>query len=99
MPAHLTAPESKIAGQQWQQNPLRLTAEPAAWRVVRWARGMPQYTLGHRERLARIGQRLEGLPGLLLAGASYRGVGLPDCIASGWAAAEQALGVVRSAAA
>jgi oxygen-dependent protoporphyrinogen oxidase len=77
----------------------RLTAEPAEWRVVRWARGMPQYALGHPERLARISRRLEGLPGLMLAGASYRGVGLPDCIASGWAAAERALGVVRSAAA
>ncbi len=65
-----------------------ITARPLLSRVVRWPRGMPQYTLGHRERLDRISARLDAHPGLQLAGASYRGVGIPDCIASGWAAAE-----------
>ena len=51
---------------------------------------MPQYNLGHLERVAAIEQRLEGLPGLFVAGNAYRGVGLPDCIASGEAAAERA---------
>ncbi len=65
-----------------------ITAMPLVSRVVRWPAGMPQYTLGHRERLARIALRLTAHPGLYLAGASYRGIGIPDCIASGWAAAE-----------
>ncbi|HSB53624.1 MAG TPA: protoporphyrinogen oxidase [Gemmatimonadales bacterium] len=65
-----------------------INAAPLLSRVVRWPGGMPQYTLGHADRLARIGSRLTGHPGLRLAGASYRGVGIPDCIASGWAAAD-----------
>lgn len=67
-----------------------ITVEPAFWRIQRWPDGMPQYVVGHGERLERIERKLAALPGLLLAGASYRGVGLPDCIASGWNAAEAA---------
>ncbi len=66
-----------------------ITAPPLLSRVVRWPLGMPQYTLGHRERLGRVVRRLDAHPGLQLVGASYRGVGIPDCIASGWAAAER----------
>jgi oxygen-dependent protoporphyrinogen oxidase len=51
---------------------------------------MPQYTLGHLDRLAAIERRLGHHPGLALAGNAYRGVGLPDCIASGEAAAAAA---------
>lgn len=61
--------------------------EPQLWRIYRWPRGMPQYVLGHGDRLARIERRVAALPGLALAGASYRGVGIPDCIESGWRAA------------
>jgi oxygen-dependent protoporphyrinogen oxidase len=49
---------------------------------------MPQYTLGHRQRIERITHMLVEHPGLHLAGASFRGVGIPDCIASGWAVAD-----------
>ena len=49
---------------------------------------MPQYVLGHPERVERIEAALEGLPGLAVAGAAYRGVGIPDCIRSGEEAAE-----------
>ena len=51
---------------------------------------MPQYTLGHPERLERIDSALSRHPGLALAGAAYRGVGIPDCIHSG----EQAAGLI-----
>ena len=54
---------------------------------------MPQYTLGHLERVTVIDQRLATLPGLYVAGNAYRGVGLPDCIASGEAAAQAAAGI------
>jgi len=56
---------------------------------------MPQYVLGHPERLARIDDRLAAHPGLALAGAAYAGVGIPDCIHSGELAAES---VVRALA-
>ncbi len=67
-----------------------ITAPPSLVRVTRWPRGMPQYTLGHAARLERIAERLALAPGLLLAGASYRGVGIPDCITAGWDAADRA---------
>ena len=69
---------------------LGVTAAPRLQRVFRWPRAMPQYTVGHLDRLAALEQRLAAFPGLLLAGNGYRGVGLPDCIASGEAAAEAA---------
>jgi len=68
-----------------------ITAEPSLWRIHRWPRGLPQYTVGHLERLARIERRAAALSGIVLAGASYRGVGIPDCIQSGWAAADRAV--------
>jgi protoporphyrinogen/coproporphyrinogen III oxidase len=67
---------------------LNIEAEPRLTRVHRWPDGMPQYVLGHPERLERIDELLEGHPGLALAGAAYRGVGIPDCIESGERAAD-----------
>ena len=61
--------------------------EPVLVRVDRWPHGMPQYVLGHPERLERIDAALQRHPGLALAGAAYRGVGIPDCIDSGERAA------------
>ena len=69
--------------------------QPLLTRVRRWPRGMPQYVLGHPERLERIDELLGRHPGLALAGAAYRGVGIPDCIRSGEDAAEA---VVRALA-
>jgi oxygen-dependent protoporphyrinogen oxidase len=66
---------------------LGIAPTPSLTRVHRWRHGMPQYVLGHPDRLAAIERRLQVLPGLALAGNAYRGVGLPDCIASGEAAA------------
>jgi oxygen-dependent protoporphyrinogen oxidase len=71
-----------------------ITAEPAFWKIFRWPRGIPQYTMGHSDRLARIDAGVARHPGLEVAGASYRGVGIPDCIASGRAAADR--GVARA---
>jgi oxygen-dependent protoporphyrinogen oxidase len=67
---------------------LGISAMPILTRVHRWPRGMPQYVLGHPERLERIEAALEAHPGLAVAGAAYRGVGVPDCIHSGETAAE-----------
>jgi protoporphyrinogen/coproporphyrinogen III oxidase len=67
---------------------LGLDSEPVLARVHRFALGMPQYTLGHGARIARIEAALAETPRLAVAGAAYRGVGIPDCIASGEQAAE-----------
>ncbi|HVS13800.1 MAG TPA: protoporphyrinogen oxidase [Thermoanaerobaculia bacterium] len=70
---------------------LGVDTEPEMWRIFRWPRALPQYDLGHLDRLDRIDGRLRALPGLRLAGASYRGVGIPDCIESGERAAREAM--------
>ena len=62
---------------------------PEFCRVYRWPKAMPQYTMGHLERLAAIRQQLGNHPGLFMAGAAFDGVGIPNCIGSGEAAAEQ----------
>lgn len=59
---------------------LGITAVPELCRVARWPKAMPQYTLGHLQRVACIEARLRYHPGLFVAGAAYRGVGVPDCI-------------------
>ena len=66
-----------------------VTAEPEYVEVNRWMRAMPQYTLGHLERLTQIEAALSRYGGLILTGAGYRGVGIPDCIRDGAVAAER----------
>jgi oxygen-dependent protoporphyrinogen oxidase len=75
-----------------------ITAAPQLYRIFRWPKAMPQYTLGHLDRLAAIDRRLAQHPGLFVAGNAYRGIGLPDCIASGEAAALSALQHLQSLA-
>jgi oxygen-dependent protoporphyrinogen oxidase len=67
---------------------LGITGAPVLSRVWRHPRAMPQYEVGHLDRVAAIEARLEALPGLAVAGAAYRGVGIADCVRSGEAAAE-----------
>ena len=67
-------------------------AKPLFSRVFRWHRGMPQYTLGHLDRVALIENHSAQIPGLALAGGCYRGVGVPNCIESGERAVSKVLG-------
>jgi oxygen-dependent protoporphyrinogen oxidase len=48
--------------------------------IRRWPRSLPQYEVGHLERIAQLDQRIAALGGLTLLGNGYRGVGLPDLI-------------------
>jgi oxygen-dependent protoporphyrinogen oxidase len=61
---------------------LGYSGTPLWARVLRWHHAMPQYEVGHLERVARIRLFEAGLPGLALAGAAYDGVGVPLCIHS-----------------
>lgn len=70
---------------------LGIQAEPALVRIFRWPRAMPQYVLGHVERLEALQAHLTRLPGLYLTGSAYWGVGLPDGIRAGVQTAEQVL--------
>jgi oxygen-dependent protoporphyrinogen oxidase len=56
-----------------------VAAEPVFHRVVRWEKAIPQYHLGHLERVARIEERARRYPGLFLGGNAYRGVAMNDC--------------------
>jgi oxygen-dependent protoporphyrinogen oxidase len=60
---------------------------PVLVQIDRWTGAMPQYHVGHLDRVALIRARLASLPGLAVAGAAYEGVGIPQVIASGRAAA------------
>jgi len=64
---------------------------PADARVSRWGGGLPQYTVGHLGRVARIRAGVAGLPGLAVCGAAYDGIGIPACIASARLAADRVL--------
>ena len=75
-----------------------LSAEPLFARVFKWRDAMAQYAVGHLERLERIESLRQKLPGLALAGNGYSGIGVPDCVRSGTAGAEQALSTIGLAA-
>jgi oxygen-dependent protoporphyrinogen oxidase len=70
---------------------LGVTAAPVLVKVTRWMESMPQYDLGHLERVRAVDARLAALPGLELAGSAVRGVGIPDSIAGGERAAVRIL--------
>jgi oxygen-dependent protoporphyrinogen oxidase len=59
--------------------------------VTRWGGGLPQYSVGHLDRVARIKAALAAVPGLAACGAAFDGVGIPACIGSGTVAATQVL--------
>jgi oxygen-dependent protoporphyrinogen oxidase len=60
-----------------------IKAPPRFVRVTRYPEAIPQYNLGHQERLKRIESLLKGLPGFFLAGNYLRGVSVADCILRG----------------
>jgi oxygen-dependent protoporphyrinogen oxidase len=62
---------------------------PVAARVTRWGGGLPQYSVGHLDRVARIRSAVAAQPGLAVCGAAYDGVGIPACVATAQAAAGQ----------
>jgi oxygen-dependent protoporphyrinogen oxidase len=70
---------------------LGLTGEPLAMSVTRHLEAMPQYHVGHLERVAHIASCLAHCPGLVVAGNAYHGVGIPDCIHSAETAAQTLL--------
>jgi oxygen-dependent protoporphyrinogen oxidase len=67
---------------------LGITTKPLFIEVANWERSMPQYEVGHLDRINEIENEVSKLPGLALAGNSYRGAGIPDCIRGGQSAAE-----------
>jgi len=70
---------------------MTLTRSPRTWKVSRWDRSLPEYTVGHKALVARLEKALAAHATVALCGAGYRGSGIPDCIAG----AEKAAAAVR----
>lgn len=84
--------DATLAATAWAEfaSLLGISGDPSLVRIFRWPRATPQYVVGHAARVARIEERLQGLPGLLVCGSGYRGTGIPDCIADARATAARA---------
>jgi oxygen-dependent protoporphyrinogen oxidase len=72
-----------------------ITARSVAQRVTRWGGALPQYNVGHLERVQRIRAAVAAQPGLAVAGAAYDGVGIPACVATAKTATAQVLGYLN----
>jgi oxygen-dependent protoporphyrinogen oxidase len=71
---------------------VKADAKPLFARVYRWVGGMPQYTMGHLDRVEELESLTAGIDGFALAGGAYRGVGVPNCLDSGEKAVTKLLG-------
>jgi oxygen-dependent protoporphyrinogen oxidase len=72
------------------QQPLGLRAAPVESLVVRWPSAFPQYDTGHLRLVEEIERDLQdALPGVILTGAPYRGVGIASCVRQAREAAER----------
>jgi oxygen-dependent protoporphyrinogen oxidase len=69
---------------------------PAATRVTRWGGALPQYSVGHLDRVAAIRAGVAAQPGLAVCGAVYDGVGIPACVATARSAASRVLEFLAS---
>lgn len=60
---------------------MNITVKPEFHIVTRWKKAMPQYTVGHLQKIEKVKENLSReLPGVFLAGGSFEGVGIPGCI-------------------
>jgi protoporphyrinogen/coproporphyrinogen III oxidase len=73
-----------------------ISVRPIDSHVQRWGGGLPQYAVGHLDRVATIRTEVARLPGLAVCGAAYDGVGIPACIASGQRAAAEVVRVLAA---
>jgi oxygen-dependent protoporphyrinogen oxidase len=71
-----------------------LSVRPVDAHVQRWGGGLPQYAVGHLDRVAAIRSAVARLPGVAVCGAAYDGVGIPACISSAHRAADEVLTVL-----
>ena len=74
---------------------LGIERSPMFSRIHRWRGAMPQYHLGHLDKVEQIDERVAQLPGLELAGNAFRGVGIPHCIHTGQQAVERLAAAIR----
>lgn len=73
-----------------------VSGPPVGIRVSRWGGALPQYTVGHLDRVAAVRAAVAGQPGLAVCGAAYDGVGVPACVATAREAARQVAGYLAN---
>ena len=72
---------------------LGVEGPPAAAEIFRWPQTTPQYNLGHDQQVSIIEHQVAAMDGLEFAGNAYHGIGVPQCVRSGWEAADRSLAV------
>jgi oxygen-dependent protoporphyrinogen oxidase len=77
---------------------LGIKGAPLLQRICRWPKAMPQYSLGHEERISRIERGLAKHPGIFLTGSAYHGVGISDCVHEADLLAEQIMRFIKNKA-
>lgn len=96
-PEYIELPDEEIVTRV--ESDLRATMgikeSPEFVRVFRHEKAIPQYTVGHAERLAALDESLAALPGMILTGNSYRGISLNDCVASAVRSAEAGIAYLQ----
>lgn len=92
-PDMLTLPEADLISRVRDdlRDLLGIERPPLFSELIKWEHSMPQYHVGHVQKLQRIQERVALLPHITLAGNAYSGLGIPDCIRSGESAAEEIL--------
>lgn len=92
-PEYIKLSDQEVAARVRQdlKKTMGIYKEPEFVRIYRHAQAIPQYTVGHGQRLKALSERLQMHPGLILTGNSYRGIGLNDCVAAAQRASDEAL--------
>ncbi|MBI3598591.1 MAG: protoporphyrinogen oxidase, partial [Nitrospirae bacterium] len=75
---------------------LGISGEPTASCVYKWRKANPQYNVGHLSLIAEIEKASAKHPGFFLAGAAYKGVGIPDCVQQGWETSEKMIRFLKA---
>lgn len=79
------------------QKLLEITEKPDFTIISRWNKAMPQYTIGHKDRVDQLNEKISrNLSGLFIAGSSFNGIGIPDCIDQGERAAGDVIRYLKS---
>jgi protoporphyrinogen/coproporphyrinogen III oxidase len=94
---HLSDDEIIAAVRDEFRELLGVSAAPAIAEIRRWPDSMPQYEVGHLDRVAEIERIVATIPNFAIAGAAYRGVGIPDCVRSGEQAADAIFATISRA--